>query len=76
MNPFGALRHPWLRWPPLRDPGIFNLGGNGLQTLGWAFNIDFDHSGDGMLTRADWGGEGAALLGWDRNSNGLIDKAA
>ncbi|NLY14109.1 MAG: hypothetical protein GXZ10_10895 [Gammaproteobacteria bacterium] len=70
MNPFGALRHPWLRWPPLRAPSILDLW------TATAFNIDFDHNGDGMLTRADWGGNGAALLDWDRNSNGLIDKAA
>jgi hypothetical protein len=63
-------------WQPPRDPIILDLDGNGLQTVGLASNIYFDHNGDGILTKTGWVGEGDALLVWDRNSNGLIDNGA
>ncbi|NLY16166.1 MAG: hypothetical protein GXZ05_07260 [Gammaproteobacteria bacterium] len=63
-------------WQPPRDPIILDLDGNGLQTVGLASNIYFDHNGDGILSKTGWVGEGDALLIWDRNSNGLIDNGA
>jgi hypothetical protein len=61
-------------WP--RDPLILDLDGNGLETVGLAANIYFDHDGDGVLTRTGWAGKGDALLVWDRNANGSIDTGA
>ena len=61
-------------WP--RDPIILDLDGNGLETVGLAANIYFDHDGDGVLTRTGWAGKGDALLVWDRNANGSIDTGA
>lgn len=58
-------------WP--RDPIILDLDGDGLETVGLAANIHFDHDGDGVLTRTGWAGKDDALLVWDRNANGTID---
>jgi hypothetical protein len=63
----------WL-WP--RDPIILDLDGNGLETVGLASNIHFDHDGDGVLTKTGWAGKNDALLVWDRNGNGTIDTGA
>ena len=64
------------RWQPPRDPLILDLDGNGLETVGLAANIHFDHDGDGVLTRTGWAGKDDALLVWDRNANGRIDTGA
>jgi len=61
-------------WP--RDPIILDLDGNGLETVGLASNVYFDHDGDGVLTKSGWAGKEDALLVWDRNSNGTIDTGA
>ena len=61
-------------WP--RDPIILDLEGNGLETVGLAANIYFDHDGDGVLTKTGWAGKSDALLVWDRNTNGSIDTGA
>ncbi|AQZ99276.1 hypothetical protein B5M06_14460 [Comamonas kerstersii] len=63
----------WL-WP--RDPIILDLDGDGLETVGLASNIYFDHDGDGVLTKTGWVGKDDALLVWDRNANGRIDTGA
>jgi len=63
-------------WQPPRDPIILDLNGNGLETVGLAANIHFDHDGDGVLTRTGWVGKNDALLVWDRNTNGRIDTGA
>ena len=63
----------WL-WP--RDPIILDLDGDGLETVGLASNIYFDHDGDGVLTKTGWVGKDDALLVWDRNGNGSIDTGA
>ena len=64
------------RWQPPRDPLILDLDGNGLETVGLAANIHFDHDGDGVLTLTGWAGKDDALLVWDRNGNGAIDTGA
>ncbi len=64
------------RWRWLRDPIILDLDGNGLETVGLASNIHFDHDGDGVLTKTGWVGKDDALLVWDRNANGSIDTGA
>jgi len=61
-------------WP--RDPIILDLDGDGLETVGLASNIHFDHNGDGVLTKTGWAGKDDALLVWDRNANGSIDTGA
>ncbi|MEW5678663.1 calcium-binding protein [Comamonas kerstersii] len=61
-------------WP--RDPIILDLDGDGLETIGLAGNIYFDHDGDGVLTKTGWVGKDDALLVWDRNGNGSIDTGA
>ncbi|WP_288639584.1 hypothetical protein [Comamonas kerstersii] len=64
------------RWQPPRDPIILDLDGDGLETVGLASNIYFDHDGDGVLTKTGWVGKDDALLVWDRNANGRIDTGA
>ena len=61
-------------WP--RDPIILDLDGDGLETVGLASNVYFDHDGDGVLTKSGWAGKHDALLVWDRNANGTIDTGA
>ena len=61
-------------WP--RDPIILDLDGDGLETVGLAGNVYFDHDGDGVLTKTGWAGKNDALLVWDRNANGRIDTGA
>lgn len=61
-------------WP--RDLIILDLDGDGLETIGLAGNIYFDHDGDGVLTKTGWVGKDDALLVWDRNGNGSIDTGA
>jgi len=61
-------------WP--RDPILLDLDGNGLETVGLASNVYFDHDGDGVLTKTGWAGANDALLVWDRNGNGTIDTGA
>ena len=61
-------------WP--RDPIILDLDGDGLETIGLAGNVYFDHDGDGVLTKTGWAGANDALLVWDRNGNGTIDTGA
>jgi hypothetical protein len=64
------------RWTWPRDPIILDLDGNGLETVGLASNIHFDHNGDGVMTKTGWVGKDDALLVWDRNGNGSIDTGA
>ena len=63
-------------WP--RDPIILDLDGDGLETVGLASNVYFDHDGDGVLTKTGWAGKNDALQVWDRNGNGngAIDTGA
>ena len=61
-------------WP--RDLIILDLDGDGLETVGLASNVYFDHDGDGVLTKSGWAGKDDALLVWDRNANGTIDTGA
>lgn len=61
-------------WP--RDPILLDLDGDGLETVGLASNVYFDHDGDGVLTKTGWAGANDALLVWDRNGNGTIDTGA
>jgi VCBS repeat-containing protein len=71
-NFFGSAK----TWSPPRDPIILDLDGDGLETVGLASSVYFDHDGDGVLTKTGWAGKDDALLVWDRNANGTIDTGA
>ena len=73
---FGGLFNRAKNWLWPRDPIILDLDGDGLETVGLAANVYFDHDGDGVLTRTGWAGKDDALLVWDRNANGTIDTGA
>lgn len=73
---FGDLFNRAKNWTPPRDPIILDLNNNGLETVGLAANIHFDHDSDGVLTKTGWVGKDDALLVWDRNANGTIDTGA
>ena len=62
--------------PPPRDPIILDLDGNGLNTVGLANGVYFDHDGNSVLTKTGWVDAGDALLVWDRSGNGSIDNGA
>ena len=61
--------------PPPRDPIILDLDGNGLNTVGLANGVYFDHDGNSVLTKTGWVGAGDGLLVRDLNSNGKIATA-
>jgi hypothetical protein len=61
--------------PIRRDPLVFDLDGDGLETLGLnATNpIYFDHDADGIKTATGWVNADDAFLVLDKNANGVID---
>lgn len=76
---YQTIKDTWDRakvwtWP--RDPILLDLDGDGLETVGLAANIYFDHDADGVLAKTGWVGKDDALLVWDRNANGRIDTGA
>lgn len=73
---FGDLFNRAKNWTWPRDPIILDLDGDGLETVGLASNVYFDHDGDGVQTKTGWAGRDDALLVWDRNANGTIDTGA
>ena len=58
---------------PRRDPLTLDLDGDGLETVGVAAGILFDHDGDGVASGTGWVGSDDGFLVLDRNSNGQID---
>ncbi len=57
------------------SPIILDLDGTGINTVGLAAGVHFDHAADGFAERTGWVGSGDGLLVWDRNGNGVIDSA-
>ncbi len=57
------------------DPLIFDLDGDGVETVGLnGYNsVLFDGNADGVKTATGWVGKDDALLVWDKNGNGIID---
>lgn len=55
------------------SPLVLDLDGDGIDTLGTAAGIHFDHDGNGFAETTGWVGKDDALLVWDRNGNGRID---
>jgi hypothetical protein len=60
---------------PRRDPLIFDLDGDGIETVGISTTnpILFDHNGDGVKTSTGWVSSDDAFLVLDKNGNGSID---
>ena len=58
---------------PPRDPLVFDLNGNGIETVGVNAGVLFDHNGDGIRHGTGWVAPTDGLLVWDRNGNGMID---
>jgi len=60
---------------PRRDPLVFDLNGNGLETTGISATnpILFDHDADGVKTATGWVSANDAFLVLDKNANGVID---
>jgi hypothetical protein len=46
--------HRAKRWTRPSDPILVDLDGDGLETVGLASNVYFDHDGDGVLTKTGW----------------------
>lgn len=60
--------------PPRRDPLVFDLDGDGLETAGPAQSgVLFDHDADGIKTGTGWVKSDDGFLVMDRNGNGVID---
>jgi Ca2+-binding RTX toxin-like protein len=55
------------------DPLTLDLDGDGLETVGTAAGVLFDHDADGVATGTGWVHPDDGLLVWDRNQNGTID---
>ena len=62
------------KWQPRRDPLIFDLNNNGLDTVGINVvnPILFDHDGDGIKTSTGWVASDDGFLVLDRNNDGNI----
>ena len=58
---------------PRRDPLTLDLDGDGLETVGAAAGVLFDHDGDGVMSGTGWVGSDDGFLVLDRNGNGQID---
>ncbi|MBX3647524.1 MAG: hypothetical protein KF766_07665 [Rhodocyclaceae bacterium] len=56
-----------------RDPLILDLDGDGLETVGVAAGVLFDHDGDGVASGTGWVSSDDGFLVLDRNGNGQID---
>jgi hypothetical protein len=58
---------------PRRDPLTLDLDGDGLETVGVAAGVLFDHDGDGVASGTGWVSGDDGFLVLDRNANGVID---
>ncbi len=60
---------------PRRDPLVFDLNGNGIETvpINSAAPILFDHTGSGMKVATGWIAPSDGFLALDRNGNGTVD---
>ncbi|NOS74830.1 MAG: hypothetical protein HOP36_09915 [Methyloglobulus sp.] len=58
---------------PRRDPLTLDLDGDGLETVGTAAGILFDHDGDGIKNGSGWVSADDGFLVLDKNGNGTID---
>jgi trimeric autotransporter adhesin len=56
-----------------RDPLVFDLDGDGVETINVSAGIKFDQNADGVKTATGWVSADDAFLVLDRNGNGVID---
>ena len=63
------------RWSPIvrLSPLVFDLDGDGIETVGTETGVQFDHNGNGYAERTGWIGPDDGLLAFDRDQNGNID---
>lgn len=61
------------KFTPPRDPISLDLDGDGVESVGLAANIYYDHNADGVLTATGWVKPDDALLVRDLNGDGQID---
>ncbi len=73
VNPFSNDHYLGARGWIRRDPLAIDLDGDGIETVGIAGGVLFDHDGDGIKTGTGWVKSDDALVVLDRNGNGLID---
>jgi hypothetical protein len=60
-------------FPPRRgDPLVLDLDGLGINTLGLAAQLHFDHDGDGFAERTGWVGAGDGVLVLDADADGAL----
>ncbi|WP_440651964.1 calcium-binding protein [Cysteiniphilum sp. 19S12-1] len=59
--------------PRHNDPLVFDLDGDGIETIAADGNVLFDHTGDGVKYASGWVGADDALLVRDLDQNGQID---
>ncbi len=55
------------------SPLILDLDGDGVETIGQAYNVHFDHDGNGLAERTGWASKDDGLLVRDLDGNGKID---
>ena len=60
----------------LASPLVFDLNGNGIETLGKDAGVHFDHDGNGFAELTGWVGSNDGLLVLDRDGNGQIDNGS
>jgi len=58
---------------PPGDPLVFDLDGDGVETIGTNAGILFDHKGDGIKFGTGWVNADDGILVYDKNGNGTID---
>jgi hypothetical protein len=59
--------------PPRRDPLIFDLDGDGIETVASTGGAYFDHDGNGFAERTGWVSGDDGLLVRDINGDGMIN---
>lgn len=58
---------------PRIDPLIFDLDGDGIETVGTDRGILFDHDGDGVKSGTGWVSADDGFLVYDKNNDGIIN---
>ena len=58
------------------SPLVLDLDGDGVETVGLANGVHFDHDGNGFAQQSGWVHSDDGLLVLDRNGNGLIDNGS
>ena len=59
--------------PVMQDPLVFDMDGDGIETVPLEQGVLFDLDADGRAENTAWIGADDAFLAYDRNGNGRID---